>query len=362
MRWNAKAIVGILLSILLLWWTLRGEDPAAIVREIRQADPWLFLLAVTIATLGLVTRAIRWGILLRPVDPDLSFHARFAATSIGFAANNLLPARVGEFARALSLNRLSRVPTAAAFGSLVIERVLDGVAIVVLLFAVMALPRFPSVAQTGVDLQAAALLMLLVMGAVVMALFGLVVAPVRSARLIERFVQRFLPRSFRNPIVDALRSFIDGIAVLRDVRLFLISVAWAFGQWLFLALSFWLAFRAFGIHEAGLGAAIFLQSLIALAVALPSAPGFFGPYQAAAKVGLGLWAVPSEKVAAFAIGFHIGGFIPVTLIGIYFIWRLGLRWKEVGHSDEAVEEQVHRAHGHPDLDVDELAEEEAHRG
>jgi glycosyltransferase 2 family protein len=362
MRLNGKAILGILLSIVLLWWTLRGEDPAAIMREIRQADPWLFLLAVILATMGLVPRAIRWGILLRPVDPGLGFYPRFAATSIGFAANNLLPARVGEFARALSLSRLSRVPTAAALGSMVIERVLDGLVIVVLLFGVMAMPGFPSVAQTGIDLQAAALLMVLVMGGVGLTLFSLVVAPAGSSRLIEWLANRLLPKSFRNPLVGALQSFIDGIAVLRDGRLFLISVVWAFGQWIFLAASFWIAFRAFGIHEAGFGAAIFLQSLIALAVALPSAPGFFGPYQAAAKIGLSLWAVPSEKVAAFAIGFHVGGFIPVTLIGIYFIWSLGLRWKEVGGSEEEVEERVERTYGDRRIPLRKPAEEGAGGG
>jgi glycosyltransferase 2 family protein len=342
---HLKTIVGILVSVLLLWWVLRGEDPAAIVREIGQANPVFFLLSVAIATLGLVPRAIRWGILLRPVFGAVPFHSRFAATSIGFAANNLLPARVGEFARAFSLSRLSGVPTAAAFGSLVIERVLDGLVIVGLLFAVMAFPAFPGVAGTGVNLQAAALVVVALMGAVGLVLTALVLVPERSARVIGWLAGRLLPDAFRRPLVDALHSFLDGIAVLRNGRLLLLSVAWAVGQWLFLATSFWFAFRAFGIHEAGFVAAIFLQSLIGLAVAIPSVPGFFGPFQAAAKLGLGLWAVPTEKVAAFAIGFHIGGFIPVTLIGIWFIWRLGLSWREVGRSEDVVEERVERTLG-----------------
>jgi glycosyltransferase 2 family protein len=344
MKRHLKTVAGIAVSVLLLWWVLRGEDPAAILREIRQADPVFFLLAVTIATLGMVPRAIRWGILLRPVFGQVSFHARFASTSIGFAANNLLPARVGEFARAFSLGRLSSVPTAAAFGSLVIERVLDGLVIVGLLFAAMALPGFPAVAEAGTNLRAAALLVVALMGGVGLVLGGLVVAPAWSARVIERLAGRLLPRSFRRPLIDALHAFLDGIAVLRNGRLLLLSAAWAIGQWLFLALSYWFAFRAFGIHEAGFAAAVFLQSLIGLAVAVPSVPGFFGPFQAAAKLGLGLWAVPSEKVAAFAIGFHIGGFIPVTLLGIFFVWRLGLSWREVGRSEEVVEERVERAH------------------
>jgi glycosyltransferase 2 family protein len=117
------------------------------------------------------------------------------------------------------------------------------------------------------------------------------------------------------------------------------------GQWLFLALSFWLAFLAFGIHEVGFAAALFLQSLIALAVAIPSSPGFFGPFEAAAKLGLSLWGVAPEKAVSFAVGFHIGGFIPVTLIGIYYVWRLGLSWRDVGRSEEVVEQRVERAYG-----------------
>jgi glycosyltransferase 2 family protein len=345
MRFNGKAVVGILLSVLLLWWTLRDVSLEHLLHELRAADPLLFLLAVVVATLGLVPRAIRWGILLRPVTRELPFRPRFAATSIGFAANNLLPARIGEFARAFSLSRLSRVPTAAAFGSLVIERVLDGLIVVGLLFAAMAMPGFPAVAQMGASLQAAAVFVVVSMLGVGLALFLLVSAPERSVAVFEKVGERVLPRSFRRPAIDALHAFVGGIGALRDGRLFLLSVAWAVGQWLFLALSFWLAFRAFGIHEAGFAAALFLQSLIALAVAIPSSPGFFGPFEAAAKLGLSLWGVAPEKAVSFAVGFHIGGFIPVTLIGIYYVWRLGLSWRDVGRSEEAVEERVERSYG-----------------
>jgi glycosyltransferase 2 family protein len=352
MRLNGKAVFGIVLSVVLLWWTLRDVSLAHVAREVRAADPVLFTLAMIVATLGLVPRAIRWGILLRPVTSHLPFRPRFAATSIGFAANNLLPARVGEFARAFSLSRLSRVPTAAAFGSLVIERVLDGLVVVGLLFAAMAAPSFPPIGGLDVNVRAAALVLVGAMVGVAAVLFLLVVAPQRSAAVIGWVVARTLPLSFRRPVVDALHAFLGGIAVLRDGRLFLISLAWAVGQWVFLAFSFWLGFLAFGIHEPGLVGAFFLQSLIALAVAIPSSPGFFGPFEAAAKIGLSLWGVPTEKAVPFAVGFHIGGFIPVTLIGIYYVWRMGLSWKDVGRSEEKVEERVERSYGLAERDED----------
>lgn len=343
MRLNGKAILGIVISVVLLWWVFRNESPAAILHEIRSADPWLFGLSILVATLGVVPRAIRWGILLRPVSRRVAFYPRLTATTIGIAANNLLPARVGEFARAFSLSRLTRVPTAAAFGSLVIERVLDALVLLALLFGVMAHPDFPLVTQlAGVSLRAAAAFTVLLLGALGVVLLLLVLMPTRAAALVEGFARRLLPAGLRRPVVDAMRSFLTGIAVLRDVRLLLLSLAWALVQWLFIALSFLFGFWAFGIDEPGFVGALFLQSLIGVAVALPSSPGFFGPFEAAAKLGLSLWNVAPETAVSFAIGYHVGSFVPITLLGIYFVWRLGLSWREVERSEEVVEERIER--------------------
>src|SRR5690606_19679650 len=153
---------------------------------------------------------------------------------------------------------------------------------------------------------------------------ALVVAPDRSLRLAERGTGWALPRRAQDVVLGALRSFIAGLAVLRHGRLFAASLVLGAGQWLFTAVSFLLAFRAFGIDEVPFAGAVFLQSLIALAVAVPSSPGFFGPFEAAAKVGLGLWGVAPEKAVSFAVGYHLGGFLPVTLMGIYYVWRLNL--------------------------------------
>ncbi|CAN5421268.1 lysylphosphatidylglycerol synthase transmembrane domain-containing protein [soil metagenome] len=343
MRLSGKAIVGILLSILLLWWALRDVSFAEVLHELQNADPLLFLLAVAGQTLGMVIRALRWRLLLVPVAPNISFRPRFAAVNIGFAANNVFPARVGEFARAYSLSRLTGIPVTAALGSLVVERLLDGVVLIGFLFAAMAVPTFPAAVGTGgIDPRAAAGVIAVIMGALGVLLFFLVSAPERSVALAEWGARRILPESFRRPLIDGLRSFLTGLEVLRDTRLFLGSVAWAVAQWGFLAISFLLAFRAFGIDEVGFAGALFLQSLIALAVAVPSSPGFFGPYEAAAKLGLALWAVAPQKAVSFAIGFHIGGFIPVTLLGFYYVWRLGLSWREVEKSEQTVEEIVER--------------------
>jgi hypothetical protein len=163
--------------------------------------------------------------------------------------------------------------------------------------------------------------------------------PRRMTAVAER-VAVVLPRAFRRPAVDALHAFINGLHVLRNPRLLAISVAWALFQWLFLAGSFVLAFRAFGIDAPGFLGAVFLQSVIAVAVSLPAGPGFFGPFEAASVWGLGLWGVDASRAASFAIGFHLGGWLTVTLGGMYYAARLNLRWRDLGRSEENVEEAV----------------------
>ena len=336
MKPHFKTALGVALSLLLLWWVLRDVSPAEVLDELRRADPLLFLLAVLATVVGFAFRAVRWGVLLLPTG-RVPFRPRFAATVIGFAANNLLPARVGEFARAFSLSRLTAVPVGASFATLVLERLLDGFTLVGLLFASMAVSSFPVAEAGGFDPSGAARVVALVMLGVGITLLVAVAAPGVVLRATEAVAGRVLPRRLRHPVVGAVRSFVDGLLVLRDPRLFLVSILLAVGQWLFTALSFLLAFRAFEIDHVGFAGAVFLQSLISLAVAIPSSPGFFGPFEAAARVGLGLWAVPADKAVSFAIGYHLGGFLPVTLMGIYYVWRLKLSWRDVRQGDQAVE-------------------------
>ena len=105
MKSHLRTLVGIALSVLLLAWVLRDVSPREVARELSEADLLLLVLSIAVTMCGFVFRAVRWGVLLEPLDRRVPFRPRFAAVMIGFAANIVLPARVGEFARALSLAR-----------------------------------------------------------------------------------------------------------------------------------------------------------------------------------------------------------------------------------------------------------------
>ncbi|HUE95690.1 MAG TPA: lysylphosphatidylglycerol synthase transmembrane domain-containing protein, partial [Longimicrobiaceae bacterium] len=131
---RVRAALGIVLSLLLLAWALRDVSFGEVARRIRDADYLLFALAIAITLSSFYIRALRWGVMLLPVAGKVAFRPLQAATFIGFAINNILPARIGEFARVYSLAKLTEVRAGSAFATLVIERLLDGIVLVALLF------------------------------------------------------------------------------------------------------------------------------------------------------------------------------------------------------------------------------------
>ncbi len=326
-------------------------DAAAVWGELRRANWWLLLAAVAVATSGFVVRALRWKIFLHPIRAGTRFRARFAAVNIGFAANNLLPARVGEFARAWAISKLEPVSVSGAVGSLVVERFLDAVAIFLLLLVALLHPSFPGNATVGGRPIGDALLV--VAGAMALVLVALTLL-VAFPRLLVRFTEwvvRVVPDRVGRTLRETVDAFLTGLGALQDPRLLLRGLAWSVGFWAWNAVSFWLAFQAFGIEQ-GYVTALFVQAIIALGVAVPSAPGFFGTFHAAAVVGLQeVYGVGGSATLAFAFGYHLGGFIPVTLMGLWYAGQLGLTLGEVGRADEVVASEMDRPEGRQPNDL-----------
>jgi uncharacterized protein (TIRG00374 family) len=345
MKGHWKALVGIGISAFLLWWVFRDTDLGEVWREVRRARWGLLLASVAVATAGFWVRALRWEVLLRPVRTGTLLRNRFASVSIGFAANNVLPARVGEFARAWSFSRLEPVSISGAVGSLVAERFLDTLAILALLGVAILHPSFPAGATVaGRPVGESIRLVLLVVAGGVCVFALLLGFPTTLKRIAGRFAAIF-PGKGGDFAMEILESFLVGLGSLRRPALLVSALLWSLGFWTWNALSFWLGFQAFGI-EASFPAALFVQAMVAVGVAVPAAPGYFGTFHAAALVGLHeVYGFPEEPTLAFAFGYHLGGFIPITLIGLWYAGRIGMSLSELGKADETVEEALDREVG-----------------
>ncbi|MEQ9400229.1 MAG: lysylphosphatidylglycerol synthase transmembrane domain-containing protein [Longimicrobiales bacterium] len=330
-----KAWLGVAVSAFLLWWVFRGEDLGDILGQVRSADLGWLVVAGAISTTGGLVRAIRWRLLLEPLGVPTSLHARWKALNVGFAVTNLALGRLGEIARPYALSRMTRVSTSGALGTVVLERVLDMVALLLLLTATLLLPAFPRDATMfGQPIGVA------VMGAtgagvgVVVLVGALVVRPMLVVRLLRALEQR-VPVLGRRRLGDAAESFIAGLDLLKRPVALLKALAWSFVVWIWMAMSFWAAFQAFGI-DLGFTAALFTQCVVSAFVALPAAPGFLGTLQTGVLVSLyGIFGVAEADALSLSVGYHLSGYIPVTSLGLFYALSLRLRISAMRAEPEA---------------------------
>ena len=323
-------MAGVAISVLLLWWTLHDIDLADLVEHMRAVRIVPFAASVVVATLVFPLRTIRWQYLLQLRGEKLPFAPLWHATAIGFMANNLLPARAGEFARAFAVGRLTEVSFTTALASLVVERVMDGLTLVAFLALVIFAGGF-SIGTTvggvtfGQAMAVFAVPLFLLLGTAVWAVHW----PEAALKLGRALVDWILPLKWAEKTNHALTGVFQGLEVLRDWRRFGVVALWSAVVWGVNGTSFLLCMVAFGL-DVPWTAAYVLQSLIAFAVAFPSAPGFFGPFEAITKATLTLYAVPLSLSVSYAFGYHLFTFVPITLLGLYSLSRAQLHLRQLG--------------------------------
>lgn len=327
---DPRVWIGIAVTGLALWLALRGVSFQDLGRDLERARPlWLLCLGVPGNLWALHVRAQRWCYLTRGVAP-VSAGASFRATAVGFMANNLFPLRMGEFLRAWTLAREVQVSSAALVGTLIVERAIDAVFVLGIGIFLVG----PDGARAAGIRPAVLLVPLLgLVGAILGLILALRVSPRGVISLVHRLGGILLPSRFRDRAEDLVRSLGQGLSGIRswsDFGLVLYHSALLWG--VAVPLTFWAAIKAFDLDLGGLVpealAAGRLMAWVGLAVALPSAPGFFGPYHAACRVALAPLGVASAQALALGTASHATFWVTVTLTGLVVLRRQGGRLAE----------------------------------
>lgn len=323
-----RTVLGVALSAALLYWAFKDIAFGEVKRELSSANLLIFLASAAVATATFPIRALRWRVILEPVQENIPFGPLWRSTAIGMMINNVAPARLGEPARAFALSRQTSVPFATAFASLAVDRLFDALVIVLLLCLALLDPAFPSEARLGdqpiANWAGGATLLIVALMAV---LYLIVLMPARVVGLYEVFARRVAP-GLEARGRDALIAFAEGLGILRRPSRFAAVLAWTTLHWLVGAFAIWLGMEAVGI-EAPATAALFVQGVIAFGVAAPAAPGFVGVFEAAAKAGFSVYGVSGTQALSWAIGYHVLGFIPITAIGVWYFTRMGMHMADV---------------------------------
>lgn len=333
MRLPWRAALGLALTVALLWLALRGTDWTKLWSALQSSSLALWALAVVVSQLIYPLRARRWRPILTPVAPNVSFGPMWRATAIGLMVTTLVPARVGELARAYALAREEpRVPFAAGLASLFVDRVFDAVVVLILIVVALLDPHFTSamtVTFHGTSKSLGALVAVATAGTVgVLAVLSVVVyAPASAERMAARLARTVVPR-WEPAVVGIARKFIEGLAVLRRPALLVATFAWAMAHWVTSAASIWIAFRALSI-DVPITAAFFVQGLLAIGAAAFPTQGFFGVFELAGLAGLSVYGVDRDTALAWALTYHVLTLIPITLFGLWYVGKAGLSFGEI---------------------------------
>jgi uncharacterized protein (TIRG00374 family) len=265
-------------------------------------------------------RAWRWRYLF---PPNSQPRGLVPAMMIGYMVNNVLPLRAGELVRVYVVSRHwgGRFWTAAA--TLIVERVLDSLCIVLLLGVLLFFVDVPR----QVEIAAFVMLAIDVIG--VSVLVAIAVAPGRCRRIIERVAGRW--PALRDRALRIFGMFLNGLDGIRTPRHLVPLLAATVTVWLCPALAAWTALRAAGLHLPALAGWVVL-AFVGLGVSIPSAPGYFGVFHFAAVMAVGIFGVPETTALGYAIVFHASQFIPVTVAGWIYLMREQMTLGEAAHA------------------------------
>lgn len=324
--------LGVLVSLLFIWLALRGLHLDQFWNAVKQANYWWLLPGVAVYFVGVWVRAWRWHYLLGPIK-KIPTQTMFPITTIGYMGNNIYPARAGEVLRAVILKRKEGVPVSASLATIIVERIFDGV--VMLAFVFVNLPELAKLTGesgfVGNIQQAAVIGSGVFLGALAIFLLA-AMFPQVTARAGQWFIGRFLPAGLRGKVSGIMHKFLEGLASLRSpfnvLMVFFTSVL----IWLLETGKYWFVMHAFNF-SVSFFALMLMNGIVNLATTIPSAPGYIGTFDAPGIAVLTAYGVTQATAAGYTLVLHVALWLPITLLGAYYLAREGIRWSDQMRSE-----------------------------
>ena len=330
---DVKLWLGIAISGFFMMLLFRKIDFNQLWTALLKVDYRYIVLAVLATFASYLLRAVRWHYLLIP-EKRIPLSSLYPATIIGYMANNLLPARLGEFIRAYVLARKEGLQTATVFASLVIDRLFDGFTVILILLFTLFTIKLPqgltdaeTVLKTG--------------GVVTFALYaGIIIFLILLKHQTMRtlywtgFLLKPIPQKLSDRIIQMLGSFIGGIRISSkggDISALLIS---SILVWICCIIPVYSVLLGFDI-KLPIVASMFILVLLVFAVMVPASPGYVGTYHYACFKGLSAFGIPESTAVTVALVIHAIGFFPVIIAGVYYTWKNKLSFSELQGTEKS---------------------------
>ena len=326
-----KFILGVLISVIGLYYAFRQINFWELWISIKNVNFILVILAIVILLLSNIIRAWRWQILVKPIK-DVSFEPAFSSIMIGYFGNSVLPFRMGEFLRAFVVADKTSLTASTAFGTIVIERILDFIGLSIVILLIMTVYPLTSVGGS------------IIIGVIVLSLtafiFFFLFGGFKSSLLVKIEKSSLLRIGLLHKILLFIKNFLDGATTIRATNKLGIILLYTLIIWIMYYCSTYLATIAIGIELEWFGFGVLLISTT-LAISIPAAPGYVGTYHAAAVYILtNLFDVGRSNAQAAAIILHAVGTIPIVIIGAGYFLNSSLNFKDIKDQGLSQNEEI----------------------
>ncbi len=296
-------ILGFLISGTFLYFTLREIDFKKVWATLQNLNLYFTLWGVLLFLFAIVIRAYRWKLMLKPVK-DVSVLSCIAALFVDMLGNNILPVRLGDVWRSVAVKHKENVPVTTAFSSLIIERIFDG--IVILLMALTGRWIFKEVPES---MKKATLYLTLVI-TLAIGVFALIY-----------IIHEHRYKNCDSKIANQVKKIVFALKFLGNFRNTVYIISLSVISWIVEVFSYLYFLKAIG-YEGPMSLALFVMVAINIGVSIPSGPGYFGVFEYSTLLAFYAYGLPKELGLTYAFITHALRYISGSLVG--FI--LGSKW------------------------------------
>lgn len=343
--------IGLCISGICLFLAFKNVPFNDLIQSFSRINYLYISLSITLVMLSFVLRAIRWKILM---SNKVDFYSCFHIMMTGFMLNCIMPARAGEIARPVLIDRTGRIDFSEAIASVAVERLFDVIVLLslfILIYYQITIPETLSY-NFGEYILNKSLLEDFVSGVtkLFMILFAgiLIMAIDKTRELLLKFLNLFESKLYRvaqlssftqkyislfckittNPLKSFINGFSSGISIIKSVYIFFKVIIVSSAIWLIQGISYFVVSKAFIGFELGIIEIFFVMLVICFFIAIPSVPGFWGVWEAGGIFAMMVFGISKADAASYNLINHVVQIFPVIITGLFSAWRIGLNRKK----------------------------------
>ena len=307
---NKKVILGILISIVLVYLSVRGINLQDVFRDLRNIQLNYVVFFILFVILMQWLRSYRWGVILQPMEKIDQF-SLFSVTSVGFLAIASIPARIGELARPYLISKRSSIKMSSALGTILVERVLDSFTVLAIAVIILFLTDLPPwMIKSSIIFFLIALIMFCF-------IVFLILRRSSALKLINSILSK-LPGKFAHTIDEMIHHFIDGFRIITNIKFLLYLFFLSALVWLVDVLAIYMLLNAFGFNLPVMASFVVMIILI-VGIAIPTAPGYIGNWHFACVLALSFFGLAKAEALSFAVVYHFLSMVIVVVLGVSFL-------------------------------------------